>query len=641
MSEGLELLAFLDDRDAFLAVQTRLTPEALTALASTGFKHILYLPFSDDLVSALITHYLNVKKEQGLDALKHAGNLREKCPSYFTQRQFDVYKAGLLLERAGKLEGRSAQTNAAKEAISILMDNAAMLDLEQILPLLLSLEQYSAAKKVCLLAAAAMDRNEENEGGSQQQQQNVYKDMCYEYVMRMLGELHATLMRKSGVRAREEDAGLFAGAFVDLPVERLRGLEDTLIQEAVDESRDECFHLALFRWLADERMMDRLVRVRSPFLEQYLKNRLEDTSSKPSEFLYQYMIEKKEYRKACEMLYMIATGTSTETFEGRYITLEVRAEYLNTAISCIEQLLQSKKESQRERQELLDYRCSIETCKGALQRQIEILSRLGDMEHAHTGNKEETRRARTDLEAGLIDTQELYDNYAKRFELWDIAIHILTGIIREGAVPPRQEHIAALGDDYTLLLQKIYADSPQEWPQPAMLQLTELAKLYCPVLDWAGEESKASTTIAGEDEEERKDGLRFGRSKAESVGLFPITTVVRQAEAINVRHFEMKDVVGAEQPTEALTGRPEFWVLNFLQSIKQRFEDVFEIYENMYSEDAQDGKWNLRMEMAKLVTTLQWNQAIREGNYDQFTAEKCKACAKRAIRAANVFLPCY
>ncbi len=589
----------MDDQEAFSLVQSRLSAESQQTLLSTVFKHLTYSG-SDHFIASLLTQYLSAKKEQGCDALGLAARLTDKCPSFFTSRHFDVYKAEQLLERASRAGLAGSRSDIVREATSLLMANVGLADIDRVFPLLVALEQYSSAIKLALQASV----------------ESRLRDRCYELVMKLLGDVHAAALGKPGVGAELER----------VPVDRLNEMEELLIQEAVRESKDECFHLALFRWMEHEKMLDQLVNVRSPFLETYLQNKLDKVSSaKPSEFLYQYLMATKQYEKACEALYKIATGPGAETAEGGHITLEGRIEYMNVAMVCAERLAQEDGKCPRE-----NFRQRLEKCKNALQMQLEIshaLKEAGRTAVSDKEAKEDILKAEADLEAKpVLDPMELYEGYAKRFELWDVAIKILASGAIEGDFGAQ---LAELGEDYRLLLEKLYTESPKDWPHPAISQLSELARLYC----------------QPQPEESKWD--RKGRA------LFPVEVIVRQAETLNARHYEVQDesALAQDQSVEACVNRPEFWVPSFLRSdsvgcrylyhgenhVNTRFEDIWEIYDRLcLGPEMQDGKWRLRIEMLKLVTTIMWGQAVREASYPGTTSEACIDRARASIRTSSV-----
>lgn len=207
---------------------------------------------------------------------------------------------------------------------------------------------------------------------------------------------------------------------------------------------------------------------------------------------------------------------------------------------------------------MLDYKYSLEICKSAVQIQIAVVNRLRDM-----GDRDETiLRAREELEGRVLDTQEVYESYAKRFEMWDIAIDILSTIIKDSASPPKPEQISELSENYTLLLQKTYMLSPKDWPQSAVVELSNLAKKYYYYL----------SQFPAEEPPVKGDALLSANRKRHAsnkhCALFPVETIVKQAEVINLRHFDVLEehMPDADQSTEVFLSRPECWVLSFLRS---------------------------------------------------------------------------
>eukprot|EP01022_Parablepharisma_sp_SALTPOND_P011177 TRINITY_DN1463_c0_g1_i3.p1 TRINITY_DN1463_c0_g1~~TRINITY_DN1463_c0_g1_i3.p1 ORF type:complete len:1707 (-),score=155.69 TRINITY_DN1463_c0_g1_i3:10852-15972(-) len=621
MVEGLELLSFMDDQEAFEQIQSHLTLDSQKALAETVFKHVVYQQLSNDFLTTLITHYLNVKKMQGVDALKLASDLNQKCSNYFTRSHYEVYRAEILLEKALRLgDNRPVQTNTIKEATAILFENLAIVDIERIVPLFLSLDQYSTAKKLCLAVAAEQDRLAEGEGSAFAAQADTYKKTCYSYVIDLLEELHNTIIGK--VKRKEED--IFHGVFDKLSTDQLLELEDMLISECANETKDETFHLTLFRWLAEKQMLDKLLKLQSPYLDQFIRNRFDEATSSPSELLYKYFMAKGFYRKAAEVLYALATLTYAETAEGSIMTLEDRVQYLNFAIDCIDQLDKEGKDNKLQKaQEVEDCKFSIEMCKESIRLQITTLNHIKELykKSPESDFKHSLKMSITELEERLIDSHELYEKYAKRFELWEIAIKILANEIRD--ITPTSTQVEELTNCYKTLVWKTYTDNPLDWPANIIRKVIELAKLYYWPIEQPLFKERAPIKI------EMPKNADY---------LFPVEAIVKQAEIINMRHFEMKEGLLVDQPVEAYVGKPEFWVITFLRSdsMKMRFEDIYELYGKLEGEDAENLKWGLRTAIAQIVCCILWTININEGKYDKATFEKCKDAAKKATQNAKV-----
>ena len=289
MIEGLELMSFMDDQEVFVEIQKRLNNEEQAALSSRTFKEMIGKQLSNDFLTTLVMHFLNVKKAQGFDSTKLATELLEKCPSYYTINHHNLYKAEILLERAGGIESKATQINMINEATSLLFDNLQLVELERIIPLLMPLEQYSLALQLCIQVAEDQEQRE-NEGSAQVIN---FKNNCYQFILHMLEEIFNTIMNKKGKNVGILAPTLFLHLFEHYPTEKLTELVDQLIKESFAKSKDEMLHLTMFRWMTSHQMYESLLNITSPYLDAFIKSNFGDSVLRPSEFLYKYMLAKK------------------------------------------------------------------------------------------------------------------------------------------------------------------------------------------------------------------------------------------------------------------------------------------------------------------------------------------------------------
>ena len=594
--EALELLSFMDDQATFDQVQGKLTIQSQQALAEITFKEILYKEFAGEFIINIVTHCLTEKKYKGADVLKLAAELYQRCPCYFTRSCYEVFKAEIMLEKAVRSsDDKAVVNNKVKEATRILFEFVESVDIERIVPLLLSLEQFYYTVKLCLLSG---EREDEKTTESKE-----YKKLCYSYIIDLLSEMHEVIMNKKSSRMN------FAWVIERIPYERLIEIEQHIIEESVKISQNKTFHITLFLWLHEENMIDKLININSPYLEDFIESKFGSNDLPPNKILYKYYMAKKSYKKATEALYRLAIYPST-------ITLEDRMQYLNLALDCIENINKG---------EAVEFRSSIEGLKDMARIQMSAIHQLKELyeKTKETKKKQMIGEDISALESYIIDIDNLLERFAKNYELWEIGIKVLVFEMQTSNI--QQKHIDELVDYYTSLIKKVYQEDPLEWPNSVIKKLTDLATLY----HWP-----TSTKPL----HHFKDVVEDQRRVREY--LFPLKSIVIQVETINMKHFEKNNAIAMEISIETHIEAPAFWVISFLRNhpMKMSYEDIYRLYEELENQDAGNSKWELRMQTMQIICCVRWIFSIKENQYDVGLTEKIKGLIIKAIKSANANL---
>eukprot|EP00826_Nyctotherus_ovalis_P065383 TRINITY_DN9612_c0_g1_i12.p1 TRINITY_DN9612_c0_g1~~TRINITY_DN9612_c0_g1_i12.p1 ORF type:complete len:234 (-),score=44.09 TRINITY_DN9612_c0_g1_i12:133-834(-) len=119
--------------------------------------------------------------------------------------------------------------------------------------------------------------------------------------------------------------------------------------------------------------------------------------------------------------------------------------------------------------------------------------------------------------------------------------------------------------------------------------------------------------------------------------LFPVRSVVVQAESINMKHFEKSDGIAMELSVEAHVKAPGFWVVHFLKGhpIKMSYEDIYKLYKGLEKQDVGNAKWELRMEVVQVVCCALWIISSSENRYDMNLLEKPKTLIRSSLENAK------
>ena len=96
-------------------------------------------------------------------------------------------------------------------------------------------------------------------------------------------------------------------------------------------SADQLLHVALYQWLIEKKYIDKLLNIKSQFIEEFLKR---GTVQHPEtlamfDLLWKYYEKNSEYVPAAKILSKLADRHSTE------LSLSGRVQYLSRAIMCV------------------------------------------------------------------------------------------------------------------------------------------------------------------------------------------------------------------------------------------------------------------------------------------------------------------
>jgi hypothetical protein len=282
-----------------------------------------------------------------------------------------------------------------------------------------------------------------------------------------------------------------------------------IVKEAIRQSNDPSLHTQIFQWLSQRQLNEMLIKLESPYLDQFIARRSEVISTADNT-LYRYLIEKKKFKEAGQLLYETAVQSN------ELIYIEDRLQYLNMALQVLDEI--------GDNPEVIDIRSGIEQCKESLQLQSQVLNHVKER-----GVNVEI------LESSFISTQVLYDNYVKEYNLWDIGIQLIIYSMKNNKEDIK--HVNELNTNYENLINSIYMKDQQNWPFEIQKKLHELAmKFYLPKTHEA----------------------------------FPIDTILHTVEIINSKQFDIDSFDDTFLST--LINRTEYWFISFLRSNPLRLE---------------------------------------------------------------------
>ncbi|XP_028403590.1 nuclear pore complex protein Nup155-like isoform X2 [Dendronephthya gigantea] len=419
--EVLSLWQILDDNEFHLVVQ-RLSQESRDRLNFLKFRDFVLSGnvVCNQLIASLITCFLDDNATTDIISTQ----LRDLCPTIYTTDDAVCTKANELLDTAKKATDKYEKERTLQEATRLYRQVANQIDLAYICGQFEELRFFDGIVELAVLTASTIDPQNlalhYYESGQPEQPGPPYdaflkRQRCYNCVLDTLTHLLTTRQSRANAPNVPSRPGPpippDGNALTSEEAERY--LEGTLVMAL--RSRDELFLSSVFDWLIEKSMTERLLEVRSEFLETYLKRlaAIQHPNNIPVlDLLWKYYEKTENYSGAARILCKLAER------EGSDINLEGRLEYLSRAImsakSCnVRPSSISDGEFLHELEEKLEV--------ARLQLQVhEELVQLKD-----TGRYPNVNDALDELNSKLMDVTKLYGDFADRFRLSECKLAII------------------------------------------------------------------------------------------------------------------------------------------------------------------------------------------------------------------------
>ena len=173
-------------------------------------------------------------------------------------------------------------------------------------------------------------------------------------------------------------------------------------------SSDQLLHVALYQWLIEKKYIDKLLNIKSQYIEEFLKR---GTIQHPEtlamfDLLWKYYEKNSEYIPAAKILSKLADRHSTE------LSLSGRVQYLSRAIMCVKS--SDGGSANRAAGELLHH---LEEKMEVARVQLQVLEAVA----GHPDAEGQISRLNSDL----LDITTLYKDWAEPYQLWECKLAIL------------------------------------------------------------------------------------------------------------------------------------------------------------------------------------------------------------------------
>uniref|UniRef100_A0AAQ4NN15 Nuclear pore complex protein Nup155 n=1 Tax=Gasterosteus aculeatus aculeatus TaxID=481459 RepID=A0AAQ4NN15_GASAC len=466
--QTLSLLKLLCDHQ-FSLIMSELPKEFQEQMKGASFKDVVIRgkELSGSLITALINVY--IKDNASVEAISN--HLRDICPLLYSSDDSVCSKANELLQSSKQIQSKADKERTLRESLRLYQQISQHTDLPLVCSQYRQVRFYEGVLELCLTAADKKDpqrlgphfyKNGEPEEDGVGQQAFHERLLCYKCITDTMQELvnqskaapqSPSVPKQPGPPVMTSDPNMLSNEEATAHFEQILGL--------AQRSQDELFHIALYNWLIQADLTDKLLEVNSLYLEEHLMHMIKQDQSKVHnmDLLWRYYEKNRNFGKAAHVLARLADMHSTE------ISLKQRLEYIARAIlsakssSCI-----SAQASDGEFLHELEEKMEL----------VRIQVQIQDTLIRQYSHHPSVKNVISQLDSELMDITKLYGEFADHFKLSECKLAII--------------HCAGHSDPILVhslwqeIMEKELGDSVAMSPADRMrslsLKLVSLGKIY-------------------------------------------------------------------------------------------------------------------------------------------------------------------
>ncbi|CAF99212.1 unnamed protein product, partial [Tetraodon nigroviridis] len=320
----------------FSLIMSELPKEFQEQIKAVGFKDVVIR--GKELSGALITALINVyiKDNASVDAISN--HLRDICPLLYSSDDSICSKANELLQSSKQIQNKVDKERTLRESLQLYQQISQHTDLPLVCFQYRQVRFYEGVLELCLTAADKKDpqrlgphfyKNGEPEEDRVGQQAFQERLLCYKCITDTMQELvnqskaapqSPSVPKQPGPPVMTSDPNMLSNEEAAAHFEQMLSL--------AQRSQDELFHIAMYNWLIQADLTDKLLEVNSPYLEEHLMHMIKQDQNKVHnmDLLWRYYEKNRSFGKAAHVLARLADMQSTE------ISLKQRLEYIARAI---------------------------------------------------------------------------------------------------------------------------------------------------------------------------------------------------------------------------------------------------------------------------------------------------------------------
>ncbi|OWZ08467.1 Nuclear pore complex protein Nup155 [Phytophthora megakarya] len=567
--------------------------------------------------------------------------LREQCPTFFSVSDLWHYQGYRSLSNA-KLSGSPvARKNFLKESLEQFLNSCHMWDTEDCLDVLQGIcEDYTLLnyyEGVVKLSLACAKHFHDAAASDLSGVKKTWKKRCFGCI---LLALHRLLGGKSASASPQG-------------VEEMVTLDDETRNKCVEEvfhfalaSEDDSFHSLLYTWLYERGHSHLLISIRSPYIEDFLKEKDQDLLVKLYMDQHKYLVAAKVWwARAHEDTIGDEYATSSALVISSNPDIVKRQYYVSKALGCLKSLedIGEASEAIREVRDVLD----------VLQLQVRVLKALEqkviELETSSSATDEQLRERKTDVQLltfKLFDASTLYNRFASKYDMWTECLYIIHVCKSEEA------------DVITTLWRKIiFSLLPQSSNNAAFnawrLDQCEKAGLLATSSSGSGGSSFETGNWIGQ---MQCKILRLGKSLyfegddahggSAAIGgfVFPVGFLADMLEWISLWYIRSTGVsafAGSAASASAIDSTTFNWVLKLFLDVGVPHRVLLSHYEQLYREQPErlyrEG-WTLHLLQSMLVIITIWRKHASSPRAGKDQLAEFAACCPNIVDLCDGFI---
>ncbi|BFZ16747.1 hypothetical protein BsWGS_19786 [Bradybaena similaris] len=368
------------------------------------------------LVKCLINRYLD--DNATIDAI--SAKLRQVCPSLYSTDDATCSKSNELLQAAKASQNQLEKRQQLQEALHLLKGVSQPLNLNIISSQLAQVHYYLGIVELGLNEARKADpqqlavhfyQNGEPQEDIQGMQAYIARMECYQCVIDTLSYLWSASVSHPQAPSVPQSPGPPASADSSrMDVQQAELYREEMFQTAL-RSDDPLFHAALYDWLFAKNIAHKLLEINTPFVEQYLRRKvnLQTDNTSALDMLWKYYEKTDNFQAATRILAQLAER------QGSNINLTQRLEYLSRAVICAKSSTTRLGTSAAG-----EFLHELEEKMEVARLQMQVYKCLSSM-----GKSSDLEAAKAKLDSELLDITSLYEDFADRFDLHEVKLAII------------------------------------------------------------------------------------------------------------------------------------------------------------------------------------------------------------------------
>ncbi|RLN73609.1 hypothetical protein BBJ28_00005374 [Nothophytophthora sp. Chile5] len=571
--------------------------------------------------------------------------LREQCPSFFSVADLWHYQGYRSLASA-KLSGSPvARQSFLQESLAQFLTSCHMWDTPDCVAVLQGIcEDYALLnfyEGVVKLALACAKHFHDAAASDLSGVKLTWKRQCFGCILLALQRL---------LRSDKKDAATGRGATGSpQAVEDMVTLDDETRSKCVEElfhfalaCEDDAFHELLYTWLYENGHAAMLPSIRSPFIEDFLKETDQDLLVKLYMDQHKYLVAAKVWwARAHEDAVGDEEDAATLVAAGNPDVVK-RQYFVAKSLGCLKSLedVGEAAEAIREVRDVLD----------VLQLQVRVLKALEqqtlELEASSTTSTaadDELRERKRDVQLltfKLFDASTLYNRFASKYDLWAECLHIIHAC--------KSEEPAVIAGLWRKILLSLL---------PASSSSSEFNAWRADQCEQAGLVATASSSSGGGSSFEsglwigQLQGklLRLGKAlylegddahggSATGVGgfVFPVGFLAKLLERISLWYLRLTGL-SAFSGSAAIDATTFNWVLKLLLDVGVPHRVLLSYYEQLYREQG-SLSWTLHLLQAMLTIVTLWKKHAISPRAGKDQLAEFAACCPHVVDLSDDFI---